>query len=116
MLLETARRRLEIALGGAASQTLAHIDPLDERAVRGPERLYELVDGYYVGDVDEFDIVRRLTRKPIATLLNVSIGGVRSVIDRGGIATISSGSASSDVADAWARDDGRIERTIRNAR
>lgn len=63
----------------------------------------DLVDGYYVSDVDEFDIVRELTRKPIATLLDVPERDVRGVLERGGIPTISSG-AGLDVADAWARD------------
>lgn len=77
----------------------------------------DLVDGYYVSDVDEFTEVRGLTTKPIATLLDVPAGDVRAMLERGGIPTISRASGL-EIADAWARDNdlrARVRIAIRSA-
>jgi alanine racemase len=75
------------------------------------------VDGYYVSDEDEFTALRALTALPIATLGDVPVDSLRSVLERTGIPTVSSVDAI-ETADAWAREKGtraRVRVALRNA-
>jgi alanine racemase len=68
-----------------------------------------VVDGYYVSDADEFDRVRPLTERPLATLANVPAARVGALLGRGGIPTLSTPEAL-DAADAWTRAAGKRAR------
>lgn len=64
--------------------------------------LEAVVDGFYVSDSGEFDIVRSLTNRPLALLVDVAPEKIGSILDRAGIPTISA-LAGLDAAHAWAR-------------
>jgi alanine racemase len=77
----------------------------------------DAVDGYYVNDWDEFEEVRELTARPIATLSAMSADQTHGLLDRGGIPTLSS-LGGLDAADAWARSHGtraRVRIALRSA-
>jgi len=61
----------------------------------------DLVDGYYVSDVDEFREVRALTQRSIATLTDVTAHDIAAILEAGGIPSVSSADAI-DAADRWA--------------
>ncbi len=77
----------------------------------------DTVDGYYVSDADEFESVRDLTDRPIATLAAVAPMRIGSLLERGGIPTLAT-LAGVRTAAAWARASGkraRVRLALRSA-
>jgi alanine racemase len=77
-----------------------------ETAVRALE---DLVDAFIVADVEEFDAVRPLTRRPVVTLADVPPEQVARLLDAGAIPNLAS-SAGIRAARAWARARGAVAR------
>lgn len=71
--------------------------------------LEDLVDAFIVADVEEFDAVRPLTRRPVATLADVPPEMVRRLLDAGGIPNLAS-SEGIQAAIAWGRARGAVAR------
>jgi alanine racemase len=71
--------------------------------------LEEVVDAFIVADVEEFDAVRPLTRRPVVTLGDVPPGQVGRLLDAGAIPNLVS-AAGVQAAIAWARARGRRAR------
>ncbi len=69
----------------------------------------DLVDGYYVSDIDEFLQVAPLTKRPISTLVDVPAHRLGDVLERNGIPTLSTLDGL-HAADAWARTNARRPR------
>ncbi len=84
---------------------------------RAIDALDEVVDGYCVSDVDEFEFARLFTTKSIATLGDVPLDRIREVLSDGGIPTVSSLEAVARVRDwsASQRKRARIRLGLRTA-
>jgi alanine racemase len=66
------------------------------------DALDDIVTGYYVSDEDEFDKVRRITKRPLITLVDVRPEAIPRILESGGIPTVSS-AAGFDAAEQRAR-------------
>jgi len=79
--------------------------------------LEPVVDGFVVGDLDEFVRVRALTTRSVTILADVPPGELERVLGAGGLANVSSAEALT-AANIWARRSGRRARVrigVRNA-
>jgi len=95
--------------GGAALRAVVKSDGYGWGFATIVRAIDDTVDGYYVSDADEFESVRDLTDRPIATLAAVPPLRIGSLLERGGIPTLAT-LAGVRTAAAWARAAGKRAR------
>jgi alanine racemase len=103
--------------GGAAVRAVVKSDGYGWGFATIVRSIDDSVEGYYVSDADEFESVRDLTDRPIATLAAVAPLRIGSLLERGGIPTLAT-LAGVRTAAAWARAAGkraRVRLALRSA-